>query len=149
VLHGVDSTASMQPPLPVGGDTPGGSWRRLIQWMMVWRRKLRAVIELLVPVVVEPMFPGFETGDQRMPSGFGVGGGVLARGLVTAANVAALGAPAQVKPPSVALLALHTPSAVGRDSGVDACVFPHQSHETRRRRPAQLVLGKTFGTGSE
>jgi hypothetical protein len=87
-------SGSMQPPLPVGGNTPGGSWRRLVQWMMFWRRKPRAVVELLVPVVVEPMFSGFETGDQRMPNGFGVGCCVLARRLVTAADVAALGAPA-------------------------------------------------------
>jgi hypothetical protein len=40
------------------------------------------------------MFSGFETGDQRMPNGFGVGCCVLARRLVTAADVAALGAPA-------------------------------------------------------
>jgi hypothetical protein len=85
--------ASMQPPLPVGGDTPSGSWRRLVQWMMFWRREPRAVIKLLVSVVIEPMFSGFETGDQRMPGGFGVGGGVLARRLVAAADVAAPGAP--------------------------------------------------------
>jgi hypothetical protein len=40
------------------------------------------------------MFPGFETGDQRMPNGFRVGGRVLAWRLVTAADVAALGASA-------------------------------------------------------
>src|SRR5271163_4719575 len=56
---------------------------------------------------------------------------------------------AQVKPPSVALLALHTPCAAGRDSGVDACVFPHRSHQARRRGPAQLVLGKAFAAGDE
>ena len=84
----------MQPLLPVRGNTPGGSWRRLVQRMMFWRRKPRAVVELLVPVVVEPMFPGFETGDQGMPNGFRVGSRVPALRLVTAADVAALGASA-------------------------------------------------------
>jgi hypothetical protein len=40
------------------------------------------------------VFSGFETGDQRMPYGFGVGSRVLAWRLVTAADVAALGASA-------------------------------------------------------
>ena len=84
----------MQALLPVRGNAPGGSWGRLVQRMMFWRRKPRAVVELLVAVVVEPMFSGFETGDQRMPNGFGVGSRVLARRLVTTADVAALGASA-------------------------------------------------------
>jgi hypothetical protein len=41
--------ASMQQLLPVGRDASGGSRRRLIQWVMVRRRELGAV-------VVEPVF---------------------------------------------------------------------------------------------
>ena len=65
------------------------------------------VVELLVAVVVEPVFFGLITGDPGMPGRFGVGGGVLAGRVVAAPDVAALRAPAQVKPPSALLFALH------------------------------------------
>ena len=82
---------SMQPLWPVGGDPPGGSRRWLIQWVMLGRRKPWPVVELLVAVVIEPIFYRFETGDQRVLGGVGVGSGVLARRLVAATDVAALG----------------------------------------------------------
>jgi hypothetical protein len=84
----------MQPQLPIAGNTPCRSRHRLVQRMMFWRRKPRAVVELAVAVVVEPMFFRFVTGDHGMQSGLGVPSGMLARRLVTAADVAALGAPA-------------------------------------------------------
>jgi hypothetical protein len=75
---------------------------------MIRRRELGAVIvELLVAVVVEPVFFGLITGDPWMSDCFGVGGGVLAGRVVAAANVAAVRAPAEVKPPSALFFALH------------------------------------------
>ena len=75
---------------------------------MIRRRELGAVVvELLVAVVVEPVFFGLKTGDPGMSDCFGVGGGVLTRRVVAAPDVAALRAPAQVKPPSALLFALH------------------------------------------
>ena len=75
---------------------------------MIRRRELGAVVvELLVAVVVEPVFFGLITGDPGMSDCFGVGGGVLTGRVVAAPDVAALRAPAQVKPPSALLFALH------------------------------------------
>ena len=65
------------------------------------------VVELLVAVVVEPVFFRLITGDPGMSSCFGVRGGVLTGRVVAAADMAALHAPAQVKPPSALLFALH------------------------------------------
>jgi hypothetical protein len=130
---------SMQPLWPVGRDPPGGSRRWLIQWVMLGRRKPRPVVELLVAVVIEPLFSRFETGDQRMPGGFGVGGSVLARRIVAAADVAALGASTEVKPPSLVSLAFEAPCAAGRDGDVDACLFGHPSHATRPRELSQSI----------
>jgi hypothetical protein len=130
--------ASMQQLLPVGRDASGGSWRRLIQWVMVRRRKLGAVVvELLVAIVVEPLFFRLVTGDPGMSGRFGVGGGVLAGRVVAAPDVAALRAPAQVKPPSALLFTLHAARAGGRDSGVDARIFRHLFHETRQNARVQ------------
>src|ERR1700730_847312 len=71
----------MQQLLPVGRDAWGGSWRRLIQWVMVRRCELGAVVvELLVAIVVEPMFFRLVTGDPGMSGRVGVPGGVLAGG---------------------------------------------------------------------
>lgn len=87
--------ASMQQLLPVGRDAPGRSWRRLIQWVMVRRCELWAVVvELLVAIVVEPMFFRLVTGDPGMSGRVGVGGGVLAGRVVAAPDVAALRAAA-------------------------------------------------------
>jgi hypothetical protein len=119
--------------------TPGGSRRWLIQWVMLGRRKPRPVVELLVAVVIEPTFSRFETADQRMPGGFGVGGSVLARRIVAAADVAALGASTEVKPPSLVSLAFEAPCAAGRDGDVDACLFGHPSHATRPRELSQSI----------
>jgi hypothetical protein len=121
--------ASMQQLLPVGRDASGGSWRRLIEWVMMGRRELWAVVvELFIAVVVEPLFFGLITGDPGMSGCFGVGGGMLTGRVVAAPDVAALRAPAQVKPPAALLFALHAALAGGRDSGVDALIFPHLFH---------------------
>ena len=132
----------MQQLLPVGRDASGGSWRRLIQWVMVRGRKLGAVVvELLVAVVVEPVFFRLITGDPGMSDCLGVGGGVLTGRVVAAPDVAALRAPAEVKPPSALLFTFHAARASGRDIGVDARIFRHLGHETRQKARVQSRLG--------
>ena len=99
--------------------------------MFRWGELRAVVVGLLVAVVVQPMLRRLVTGEHGMAGRFSVGGGVLARRVVATADVAALGAPAQVKPPPALLFALHTARAAGRNSGVDAGVFSHGFHETR------------------
>lgn len=131
-------SASTQQPLPVAGDTSGRSGRGLIQRVMLRRCERRAVVVgLLAAVVVEPVFCGLVTGDPRMPGRFGVGGGVLARRVITTADVAALSTPAQVKPPPAPLFTLRTAGTARRDSRVDSGVFSHRLHATRPWAPAQ------------
>jgi hypothetical protein len=140
---------SVQPQLPVGGDTPSRSWYRLIDWMMFRRCKMRAVVELSVAIVVEPMFSRFVTRDHRMADGLCVASPVLTRGLIAASDVATRGAATQMEPPTLLLLALDTPRAAGRHSGVDDWEFAHQippisgnaanSVPTPRRLPREPV----------
>jgi hypothetical protein len=134
--------ASMQQLLPVGRDAPGRSWRRLIQWVMVRRCELWAVVvELLVAIVVEPMFFRLVTGDPGMSGRVGVPGGVLAGRVVAAPDVAALRAPAEVKPPSALLFTFHAARAGGWDSRVDAPIVRHLFHETRQKARVQSRRG--------
>jgi hypothetical protein len=126
---------------PLAGIRPGRSRRQLIQRVMRWGELRAVVVELLVAVVVEPMFRWLVTGEHGMAGRFSVGGGVLGRRVVATADVAALGAPAQMKPPPALLFALHTARAAGRDSGVDAVVFSHRFHEIRPWVPAQRCSG--------
>jgi hypothetical protein len=136
------AVASMQQPLPVGRDASGGSGRRLIQWVMVRRRKLGAVVvELLVAIVVEPVFFRLLSDDPGMSGHFGVDGGVLAGRVVAAPDVAALRAPAQVKPPSALLFTFHAARTSGRDIGVDARILRHLLHETRQEARAHSRRG--------
>ena len=70
-------------------------------------------------VVPEPVLAGLEALDHRVPGGREVRGGVLGRGGVAAADVAALGAAAQVHPPAAGRVALGAAGAARRDGGVD------------------------------
>ncbi|MDT5131690.1 MAG: hypothetical protein QOE41_1001, partial [Mycobacterium sp.] len=130
-----DSTPQL---LPVGRHTSGRSRRRLIQWVMFRWGELRAVVvELLIAVVVEPMFRRLVTGEHGMSGCFSVGGGVLARRVVATADMAALSTPAQMKPPAALLFALHTARSARRNSSIDAGVVSHRIHETRPWVPEQ------------
>ena len=99
------------------------------------------VVELLVAIVVERVFFRFVTGDPEVSGHFGVGGSVLAGRVVAAPDVAALRAPAEVKPPSALLFTFHTARAGGQDSGVDARIFRHLFHETRQKARVQSRRG--------
>src|ERR1700722_6244868 len=63
------------------------------------------LVEVLARERPEPVLPRFEAADHRVPGLLPVRRGVLGRRGVAAADVAALGAPAQVQPPAVGRLA--------------------------------------------
>lgn len=92
----------VQSHLPVVRDPPPGAGYRLVEGMVGGRRKGRAGHVVIAPVVVEPVLARFEAGDHRVSRFPGVGRSVLSRRIVTAADVAALGATAQVEPPAPA-----------------------------------------------
>jgi hypothetical protein len=68
--------------------------------MGMGRRQLNARDHLVSVVVIKPVFPRLEAGDDGVASFLCVFRGMLAWGTVAASNVAALGASAQVKPPA-------------------------------------------------
>ena len=105
--------------LPVGGNAPSGPRHRLIERMRFWRRQAEAAEQVACAIVVEPSLPGFEAPDDRVP-----GLGVMLRGVlpgrtVATSDMAALGAPTQVKPPTARCQALGTAGAARFRRGID------------------------------
>src|SRR5690242_13065660 len=87
---------------------------------MLRRRQGRAAaVHPVLGVAPEPRLARLETPDHRVPGRGRVGARVLGRRGVAAADVPALGTPAQVKPPATVLLALGAARPAGRDRGVD------------------------------
>ena len=91
--------SSVQVRLPVQRHPSRRAGGRLTDGVVFGWGESGALIGSLIAVVVVPVLAGLEAGDQWMAAGLGVGGGVLGGGSVAAADVAALGAAAQVKPP--------------------------------------------------
>jgi hypothetical protein len=85
--------------LPVRRHRSGWAGRRLIQRMRLWSGKLRAGEGLLSTVVIKPMLAWLETRDDRVTRSGEVFRCMLTWGTITAADVAAFGAPAKMKPP--------------------------------------------------
>jgi hypothetical protein len=81
---------------------------------MVRRRQLWTFQVLLGLEVPEPILARLVALDDPVPGVGSVVAGVLLWRVVAAADVAAKGAPAQVKPPSTRLEALDTTVAAGR-----------------------------------
>ena len=86
--------------LPVGRHRAGRTRHGLIQRMAPRLGELRAAREIASPVVVEPILAGLEALDHGMSRLPAVCAGVLARRVVTAADVAARRATQEVKPPA-------------------------------------------------
>src|SRR6185369_2958593 len=86
---------------PVVGDVAAWDW--LVLGAGFRRGELGAVVVLGLAVVPEPVLARLEAADDRVTARGRVGGGVLGRGRVTAADVAALGTTAEVEPPAVDL----------------------------------------------
>lgn len=68
----------------------------------------------------EPFFTGLESLNDRVARRSEVGGSVLARRVVTAPDVSALSAPAEMEPPSAYDLAIQTTGAARRSREVDS-----------------------------
>src|SRR6266496_2761993 len=95
----------------------------------VWRNAAgRAVLVHLTRLIVpEPGLAGLEAADERVPGSRGVRAGMLRRGGVTAANMPALSAPAQVNPPALAGVALGASGTAGRDRWIESRYLRHLS----------------------
>ena len=92
--------------------------------MRMRRNQLRTVERLARLVTVEPILTRLEAGDDRMPRLCRVPGCMLARGAVTATDVSALRAPAEMKPPTFRRRqAFYTPFTAWLRSGVDPALI--------------------------
>ena len=86
--------------LPIARHAPAGARYWLIQRVMCRRGERSARNILLASVVVEPILARLKARNDGVVSPPRVGRGVLARRVVTASDVAALGAPSQMEPPA-------------------------------------------------
>src|SRR5450759_644304 len=91
---------SAQVRLPVRRDAALRAGHGLAGGMMLGCSQFWAVVELLAGVIPEPVLAGLERPDQGVARARRVLAGVLRRRGVTAADVAAQGAAAQMEPPS-------------------------------------------------
>jgi hypothetical protein len=89
--------------------------------------------------VEEPVFAGFEAADDRVAGGLGMRCGMLARRVVAAPDMTALGAPAKMQPPASAGLAFHATGPAGWNRGVDSRYGVHVA-SPRIRVPSTHVL---------
>lgn len=104
----------MKMTLPIVGHVARWSRCRLIGRVMLRIRQCRSFVELIGRVIPKPILPRFKASDDAVARMLGVPRRVLARGRVTATDVAALRAPSEVKPPSTALKALDATSTTRR-----------------------------------
>jgi|GEM_PF-1855082 len=94
----------MQQALPVFRHAPLRTWRRLSDWMMMGRSKRGAISHAAAFKIPEPAFSRLEALDHRVPCAAVVLVGMTRRRRVAAADMTALRAAAQMKPPSLRLL---------------------------------------------
>ena len=110
----------MQVVLPVGRYSSCRTRHGLVEGMMLGRGEPWTALEYLpVSVVVVPALARLEAGDNGVAGRVRMGGGVLRRGSVAAADVPALRAPAQVEPPAAGFLALATTRSARRRVRID------------------------------
>src|SRR5689334_4084834 len=114
---------------------------------MVLRRGQRrsGLVELVGRIAPEPVLPRLEAADDWVPGGGRVRARVLRRRGVAAADVPALGAPAQVQPPAAGRLALGAAGPGRLDDGVDPC---HGGHAGSSRSASGAVSGSASGAVS-
>src|SRR6266851_1003432 len=93
--------------------------------MVLRRREFGPVVHFLGVVVVVPVLTRLEAADERMPGRGGVRGRVLHGRGVTAADVPALRAPAQVHPPAARGLALDAAFPARRHRRIDSGDLRH------------------------
>jgi len=105
----------VQVQLPVNRHATLGTRRRLLDRVVQRRSKIWPFVELLVGIAVEPVLAGLVRTDPLMVLLARVPGRMLRGGLVAAADVTALRAPAQMEPPTAATVALPTAGPAGRN----------------------------------
>src|SRR3984957_16672877 len=124
---------------PVVRDAAGRARGGLVGRVAHRGGELRAgLVEVLVRVGPNQHATRLVGADDRVAGLLGVPGGVLVRGVVAAADVPALGAPAQVQPPALVRLALHAAGAARRHRRVYALHFRHV--------PSTVVVGASSGS---
>src|SRR5437588_10365065 len=122
---------------PVAWYPPLRPGHSLVDRVMLRRRERGPLVGLLGVVTVEPVLARLEAADERVPGLGRVRGRVLHGRGVTAADVPALRAPAQVYPPAAVGLALDAAFPARRHRRVDPGDLAHVSSPPHpARRPA-------------
>src|SRR6185312_10757970 len=111
--------------LPVRRDPVGRARDRLVIRVVLRRGQLRALVGVLRLVAEVPRLAGLEAADERVATRLRVRARVLRGRGVTAADVPALRAPAEVEPPAAGLLAFGAAGPARRDGRVDAWHVGH------------------------
>src|SRR5436190_12156300 len=116
------AATSVQQSLPAWGDPAGGARHGLLQRVVPRRDQLRTLEKLLGRVVPEPILAGLEALGDGMAGSGGVAACMLRGRRVAAADVAAAGAAAEVKPPAPRGEAFHASRAARRHRWIDGRV---------------------------
>src|SRR5215472_2650190 len=127
--------------LPVRRNPVRRSRDGLVGRVMQGRRQVRALlVELAGLVAPEPSLARLEAADDWVPGVGGVSAGVLRWRRVAAADVPALRAPSQVKPPATSRLALGAAGAARNGGLVDSWQRAHHCSSHLSLSPADVPL---------
>jgi len=105
---------STQKTLPVGRNPAGWSRHRLVDRMVQWGREARSFDVLVRAVVPEPVFAWLEAADDGVTGRVCMRGRVFLERVVTTPDMTALGAAAQVQPPTTGREALDAAGSARR-----------------------------------
>ena len=109
--------------LPVRRHPTFGPRSGLVDRVVLGCGERGTLIELLSAEVPEPVLSGLEASNHRMAGALGMTGGVLTGGRVAAADMATLGAAAQVEPPTVGRQTLDTTGPAGGHRRIDPIIW--------------------------
>jgi hypothetical protein len=144
--HSAPPHVSVEVSLPVCGNAAGRSRCRLLRRVMLGPGERRAFVELLGPVVPEPVLPRLEALDYRVPGLPRMVRCVLRGRGVATTDMSALRATAQVQPPAIAREAFRTACAVRWYRRLDSMHGHVRAPSTRRItrvRPTSVVGNRT------
>jgi hypothetical protein len=110
---------SVKVRFPVRWNSAAWPGSRLVHRVMRGRCKRRALQEVIGPVVIEPLLARLEARHDGMTGGARVGGRMLRRRRVTAADVATSSASSEVKPPPADVLTFLTSRSARERRGID------------------------------
>jgi hypothetical protein len=129
----------VQVALPIGRHAAPWAGRRLIDRMMRRRSQRRPFGELLGAIVIEPVLTGLEALDHRVAALLDVMARVLGGRGITTADVTALRAAPQVKPPTTARKAFDAPLRSRRDRRLNHTPVRHSSIIPRHDRTREAA----------